>query len=153
MDAQTTTIFKPSLKSNVLMTLMILLICAAVGYGLSHEELAYYDQIIIVLIGVVAAVGVLSNSIETITVTPQSVFKKSLFGTQRVPIEAIRYAQYERKRKGRAWLIIKTEDFEFYMGNPLGKKKINEAAACILEQIRLHYPEYYEDVKLGRFEF
>ncbi len=153
MDLEATKVFKPSWQSNLLMVLMILLICAAVGYGLSHEELAYYDQIIIVLIGIVAAVGILSNSIETITVTPQSVFKKSLFGTQRVPIEAIRYAQFERKRQGRVWLIIKTEDFEFYMGNPLGKKKINEAVACILEQIRLHYPEHYEDVKLGRFEF
>ena len=153
MDAQKITVFKPSLKSNLMTVLMILLICAAVVYGLSHENLAYYDQIIIVLIGVVAVAGILSNSIETITVTPQSVFKKSLFGTQRVPIEAIRYAQFERKRQGRAWLIIKTEDFEFYMGSPLGKKKINEAVACILEQIRLHYPEHYEDVKLGRFEF
>lgn len=136
-----------------MMVLMILLICAAVAYGLSHDGLAYYDQIIIVLIGIVAAIGVLSNSIETITVTPQSVFKKTLFGTQRVPIEAIRYAQLERKRQGRVWLIIKTEDFEFYMGNPLGKTRINEAVACILEQIQLHYPEHYEDVKLGRFEF
>lgn len=153
MDAQTTKVFKQSLKSNYLMVLMILLICAAVAYGLSHDELAYYDQIIIVLIGIVAAVGVLSNSIEKITITPQTVLKKSLFGSQSIPIEAIRYAQYERKRKGRAWLIIKTEEFEFYMGNPLGKKKINAAAACILEQIRLHYPEHYEDVKLGRYEF
>ncbi len=153
MDAQKITVFKPSLKSNLMMVLMIVLICAAVGYGLSHDRLAYYDQFIIVLIGIVAAVGVLSNSIETITVTPQSVFKKSLFGTQRVPIGEIRYAQLERKRQGRLWLIIKTEDFEFFMGNPLGKKKIQEAVACILEQIRLHYPEHYEDVKLGRFEF
>jgi uncharacterized membrane protein YbhN (UPF0104 family) len=153
MDAQMTAVFKPSFKSNFLMVLMVLLICAAVAYGLSHDELAYYDQIIIVLIGVVAVLGVLSNSIETITVTPQNVLKKSLFGRQQVPIGLIRYAQLERKRHGRVWLIIKTDEFEFFMGNPLGKKKIREAVACILEQIRLHYPEHYEDVKLGRFEF
>jgi hypothetical protein len=153
MDAQTTTVFKPSLKSNFLMVLMILLICAAVAYGLSHDELAYYDRINIVLIGVVAVVGVLSNSIETITVTPQTVCKKSLFGSQQVPIKSIRYAQFERKSHGRVWLIIKTDEFEFYMGNPLGKKKIHQAVGSILEQIRLHYPEHYDDVKLGRYEF
>jgi hypothetical protein len=153
MDAQAMKVFRPSFKSNILMVSMTLLICASVGYGMSHDGLAYYDQIIIVLIGIVAIIGILSNSFETITVTSQSVFKRSLFGTQRVLIESIRYAQLERKRHGRVWLIIKTEDFEFYMGNPLGKTKIEQAAACILEQIRLHYPAHYEDVKLGRYEF
>ena len=156
MDRQNNRIFKPTISEKMVVAFaflpfQILLICfsftTTYTYLLNNWEgflfLGCIDLLILLLF-----LSIWTDKMEIIS---NAVIRTNLFKRQIIQIADIRYVKLQRGQKGTLWLVIKTNELLVSMG-ALGQKQINEAVGYILEQIRINYPENYENVKAGHNE-
>jgi len=114
------------------------------SFGGSTNEFAIF--ILAVVIYVLALF--LPSSDATMTITAQSVVSSSARSRQVIPIDEIRIVKVDYDGNNDICLFIETNQSKFYLGKDLSSDQIKEAVAYILEQIKVHYPVNYEDVKI-----
>jgi hypothetical protein len=156
MDKQGSRIFKPNSSTRWVYAFAIFPFLIFLIYAISISSHTYLLSnwigfFFLGFIGLFALFMFLSVCTEKMEVNSDTVVRKNLFKKKIIQIGDIRYVKLQAGQKGTLWLIIKTNKLRFSIG-ALGRHQINEAVTYILEQIRIHYPENYEDVTTEQIE-
>jgi len=145
MEDTSIKVFKPperTIAHYVGSGLLFVLVVAADAGGSTH-------QVAIFIVAAVFYVLILflPNSDETITVSAQTVTSSSAKSQRVIPVDEIRIVKVGYDGDNGICLFVETNQTKLYLGKGLNAAQITEAAANILEQIRVHFPANYEDVK------
>lgn len=151
MAVEVSKVFKPPKKVKYYYAWSFFGFLLVVGAGFL-DGAVHNGILVVVAIIFFVIFGMLSSSDDEIALTSQSVTIRNNEALQAIPLSKIRIVKVDYDGNNDIFLRIETNEANFYLGNGLTDAQIKEAAANILEQIRINYPVNYHDVKTEHFK-